>query len=114
MNRSPHHPFPVQLLIAAVFIAVPTLVARPTLSASSNAQTASVVYRENWEGGRLDTSHWGAQCNNLAPPYIGTRGTFGVQQKIVAEGRWAARFNLPADTTNATACEIIHNRTLDL
>jgi Polysaccharide lyase len=72
------------------------------------------VYGENWEKGRLDTSQWGAQCDNLAPPYVGTRGTFRVQQKMVGQGRWAARFELPADPTRATACEIIHNRTLDL
>jgi hypothetical protein len=113
-NGSRLYRFSGQLLIAAVLIAVSTLLARPTLSASADAQTASVVYREDWEKGRLDTSQWGAQCDNLTPPYVGTRGTLRVQQRIVAEGRFAARFNLPPDTTKPTACEIIHNRTLDL
>jgi hypothetical protein len=97
-----------RLLIAAV------LVAGATFSAGADARKASVVYGENWERGRLDTSQWGAQCDNLTPPYVGTRGTFRVQPKIVGQGRWAARFDLPPDTTKATACEIIHNRTLDL
>jgi Polysaccharide lyase len=97
-----------RLLIAAV------LVAGATFSAGADARRASVVYGENWEKGRLDTSQWGAQCDNLTPPYVGTRGTFNVQRRIVGQGRWAARFDLPPDTTKATACEVIHNRTLDL
>src|SRR5687767_6210503 len=97
-----------QLLIAAVLIAV------VTWSAGADARTASGVYRENWEDGRVNTSQWVVQCDNLTPPYFGTRGTLRVQQRIVGEGRWAARFDLPPDATKATACEIIHDRSLDL
>jgi Polysaccharide lyase len=96
------------LLIAAV------LVAGLAFSAGADARMGSVVYAENWEKGRLDTTQWGTQCDNLTPPYFGTRGTFRVQRKIFGQGRWAARFDLPPDTTKATACEILHNRTLDL
>jgi hypothetical protein len=103
-----HRRFLSQLLVAAV------AVAGLTLSAGADARRASVVYGENWEKGRLDTSQWGAQCDNLTPPYFGTRGTFRVQRKMAGQGRWAARFELPPDASKATACEIIHNRTLDL
>lgn len=72
------------------------------------------MYGENWENGQLDTSQWAAQCDNLAPPYLVTRGTFRAEQKIVAQGGWAARFNLPPDPTKRTACEVLHERTLDL
>jgi hypothetical protein len=76
-------------------------------------QRGSIIYRENWERGGLDTSQWGAQCNNLTQT-SSRRGSFTANQNVVAQGRWAARFDLPADPTKATACEVIHNRTLDL
>src|SRR5918994_5348072 len=97
-------------------IAAAALIAGATSSASADARWASVVYQENWEKGRLDSSQWDAQCDNLTlpPPYVGTRGTFRVQRNLVGQGRWAARFNLPSHTTRTTACEIIHDRTLDL
>jgi Polysaccharide lyase len=97
-----------QLLITAFAIA------GLTLSGGADARTPSVVYGENWEHGRLSTSHWVAQCDNLVRPYYGTRGAVRAQRKIVGQGRWAARFDLPPDASNATACEIIHGRTLDL
>jgi Polysaccharide lyase len=107
MTATGYHRFR-RLLIA------PLLVVGLTFSAGADARRASVVYGENWEKGRLDTSQWGAQCDNLTPPYVGRRGTFRVQRKMVGQGRWAARFDLPPDPTKSTACEIIHNRTLDL
>jgi hypothetical protein len=97
-----------RLLLAAV------LAAGLTFSASADARRGSVVYGENWEKGGLDTSQWDAQCDNLTPPYVGTRGTFRVQKKTAGQGRWAARFYLPPETSKPTACEIIHNRTLDV
>jgi hypothetical protein len=108
MTRLGHRRFLTQLLVAAL------AVAGLTLSPGADARRSSVVYGENWEKGRLDTSQWGAQCDNLTPPYFGTRGTFRVQRKIIGQGRFAARFDLPPDATKATACEVIHNRTLDL
>lgn len=74
----------------------------------------SILYRQNWEKGVLDTSQWGAQCNNLTRPTFATRGSFTPQQAIVGQGRWAARFDLPADSAKPTACEVLHSRTLDL
>jgi hypothetical protein len=80
---------------------------------SGRAERDGVLYRENWEQGRLG-SEWGAQCNNLTQPTTGTRGSFTVQRAITGQGRWAARFDLPTDSARPTACEILHNRTLDL
>jgi hypothetical protein len=78
------------------------------------SRRGSILYRENWEMGSLDTSQWGAQCNNLTQPNFATRGSFTVQGTNVGQGRWAARFDLPADSARPTACEVIHDRTLDL
>jgi hypothetical protein len=75
---------------------------------------SGVLYGENWEKGRLDTNQWGAQCNNLPQPTFATRGSFTLQQATVGQGRWAARFELPADALRPTACEVIHDRRLDL
>ena len=99
--------FVIQLLIGIVAVAAATSTAGAT-------DVETVLYGESWESGSLDTSQWGAQCANLTPPYVGTRGSFRTQQKIVSQGRWGARFDLPADTAKPTACEVIHNRTLDL
>jgi hypothetical protein len=100
-------------LLTQLLIALGVIVGAAS-AAGSGGPNGTVIYGHDWEKGRLDTSQWGAQCDNLTPPYFGTRGTFRVQRKIVGQGRWAARFDLPPDPTKATACEIIHNRTLDL
>jgi hypothetical protein len=82
---------------------------------SRNASARHAIrYRENWERGALDAGQWVAQCNNLTEPNFATRGSFTVQQAIVGQGRWAARFDLPADSAKPSACEVIHDRTLDL
>jgi hypothetical protein len=96
------------LLIGAV------LVVGAMAAVGADARSGSVLYGENWESGPLDTKEWEAQCDNLAPPYVGTRGTFRAEDKLAGQGRWAARFDLPADPSKPTACEIIHTRTLDL
>lgn len=102
-----------KLLLAALLIGV---VGACTTGACARDGTPrrDVLYREDWEGGGLDLSQWGAQCNNLTEPNFATRGSFSVQRDHVDQGRWAARFVLPADTARPTACEVIHDRTLDL
>lgn len=113
--------FRQRFLIAFVLIAFAAMsistVSEETIAQRSergdSARRGSVIYRESWEKGGLDTSQWGAQCNNLTQT-SSKRGSFFVSQDVVAQGRWAARFELPADPTKPTACEVIHNRTLDL
>ena len=80
---------------------------------SVGAAQGGILYRENWEKGRLN-SEWGAQCNNLTEPNFATRGSFSLERRPVGQGRWAARFQLPPDTARSTACEVIHDRRLDL
>jgi hypothetical protein len=93
-----------------------------TISADASAPAAGtdahrkgkVLYRENWESGALDTSQWGAQCNNVTEPNFARRGSFTIQSAVVGQGHWAARFDLPADADRRSACEVIHDRRLDL
>jgi hypothetical protein len=102
-----------RLLLAALLIG---FVGACTAGACARDGTGpgDILYREDWESGGLDLSQWGAQCNNLTEPNFATRGSFSVQRDHVDQGRWAARFVLPADTARPTACEVIHDRTLDL
>jgi Polysaccharide lyase len=112
-TRRPLAPGEMRRSLTQLLIALGVIVGAAS-AGGSGGPNGTVIYGHDWEKGRLDTSQWGAQCDNLTPPYFGTRGTFRVQRKIVGQGRWAARFDLPPDPTKATACEIIHNRTLDL
>jgi Polysaccharide lyase len=84
------------------------------MSRSHNvSQRSRIVYRQNWETGGLDTTQWGAQCNNLTAPDFAA-GSFIAERTLVGQGRWAARFDLPAAPTGSSSCELIHNRTLDV
>jgi Polysaccharide lyase len=106
----------VSLMLTAICTTIVWVKATARASSSSKAfaRRGSVLYRENWETGALGAGQWGAQCNNLTQPNFATRGSFTPEQNTVGQGRWAARFNLPADITRPTACEVIHGRTLDL
>jgi Polysaccharide lyase len=100
--------------ISTTALAASAVAHRSSSSRSRNAlHRGRIVYRENWETGALDTSQWGAQCSNLTQTDFAT-GSFAPEQTVVGQGRWAARFDLPADTMRSSSCELIHNRTLDL
>jgi Polysaccharide lyase len=74
------------------------------------SHTPRVVFSGNWETGNI--SQWGtAQCANTGPvggPYL--RGTINLVTDIVAQGKYAARFDLPAGGP-ASACEVLRPRT---
>jgi Polysaccharide lyase len=84
---------------------------RPVVAASH--PTPGIVFSGNWETG--DISQWhGAQCANTGP--VGGsygRGTINIvtEPEPVAQGKYAARFDLPADTTSNNACEVGRKRT---
>ena len=90
-------------LFALVRLVVATLTTRAggspgvrwSSTRSVGAAQGGILYRENWEKGRLN-SEWGAQCNNLTEPNFATRGSFSLERRPVGQGRWAARFQLPA------------------
>jgi hypothetical protein len=69
-----------------------------------------VVSREDWESGALDSSFI-PQCTNVSSTdEWATRGTFSVISPG-AQGNYAARFDLPADRSKDTACEVGRWRT---
>jgi Polysaccharide lyase len=82
---------------------------------STPAGPGAVVFSGDFETGDPSQWTWGAQCANGGVPSSGSfaRGTIIVQSETVAQGRYGARFDLPAATT-ANACEVLRQRTLDL
>jgi hypothetical protein len=77
-----------------------------TTTASPNLGT--VLLRGNYETGTI--SPWAsAQCENTGFPDDSNfnRGTFNIVSDLVAQGSRAARFDLPADTSRRTACEVM-------
>jgi hypothetical protein len=75
----------------------------------------SVIFRGGFETGDISQWTWGGQCANTGLPSSGSivRGTVVVQTRIVGQGRYAARFDLPAATT-PTACETLEKRRIGL
>jgi len=75
-----------------------------------------IVFSGGFETGDPSQWTWGAQCANTGVPSSGSfsRGTITVQSEFVAQGKYAARFDLPAAASGYTACEVLRKRTLEL
>jgi polysaccharide lyase-like protein len=75
----------------------------------------AITFRGDFETGDISQWTWGGQCANTGVPSSGptVRGTVVVQSRTVAQGRYAARFQLPAATTY-TACETLQKRWIRL
>lgn len=75
----------------------------------------AVTFRGDFETGDISQWTWGGQCANTEFPSSGSivRGTVVVQSRTVAQGRYAARFHLPAAATY-TACETLAKRRIRL
>ncbi len=85
-------------------------ISAPTRVVTASSRTSKIVFSGNWETG--DISQWGgAQCANTGVPggpFV--RGTIHIVTDIVAQGKYAARFDLPAGNP-ASACEALRGRT---
>jgi Polysaccharide lyase len=94
-----------------VFLAA--VVALILAEAASGGRT--VMFRGDFETGDISQWKWGGQCANTGVPSSGStvRGTVVVQSRTVAQGRYAARFHLPAATSH-TACETLQRRRIRL
>jgi Polysaccharide lyase len=75
----------------------------------------SIVFNGDFETGDHKQWSWGAQCANTGVPSSGSsvRGTITVQSAVVAQGKYGARFDLPAASA-FTACEALHKRQIGL
>lgn len=72
----------------------------------------NLAFVGGFETGDSSQWTWGAQCANAGTPSTDSivRGTIAVQSEVVAEGKYAARFDLPASEVN-NACETLSKRT---
>jgi len=87
-----------------------------TVAGTPSSSTARIIFSGNWETGNI--SQWsGAQCANTGSVEGSDgRGTINVvtAPEPVAQGKYSAHFELPADTTSNNACEVGRERTLAL
>jgi hypothetical protein len=84
-------------------------------SSPSQGPPSGTRFTGDFESGDPSQWTWGAQCANTGVPSDGSidRGTITVQSEIVAQGKYAARFDLPAASIRS-ACEALRKRTLEL
>jgi hypothetical protein len=69
----------------------------------------------DFESGDVSQWTWGAQCANTSSnQMLFKRGTITVQSEIVAQGKYAARIDLPAAPSDKTACETLSKRQIGL
>jgi hypothetical protein len=87
----------------------------PSAPKSPSKEVGELTFYGDFETGDPSQWTWGAQCANTGVPSDGAidRGTITVQSEIVAQGKYAARFDLPAATV-PSACETVRKRTLEL
>jgi hypothetical protein len=87
-----------------------------TTTTTPTTPTTPPLFVGDWETGDISQWTWGAQCHNTGETdaYYATRGNLYVVADTPAQGRYAGRFDLPADTTTSTSCEVLRKRTLAL
>jgi hypothetical protein len=97
------------LIVAALLIRV----ARDSVDGESDHATDLIMFNGDFESGGI--SPWAAQCaNTSSAPVLFTRGTVTVQSEIVAQGKYAARIDLPAAPRDRTACETLSKRPIGI
>jgi Polysaccharide lyase len=74
------------------------------------------VFKGDFETGNHSQWTWNTQCANTGVPSdtLAVRGTITVQSAIVGQGKYAARFDLPAASGEKTACEALSKRSIGL
>lgn len=82
-------------------------------AAAQSPPAEGVVFSGDFETGKI--SQWGGQCVNTGLPSSPSlvRGTVNLTVRVVGEGKYAARFNLPPAETN-NACELLDKRPIGL
>ena len=76
-----------------------------------SSRPGRAIFSGNWETGDTSQWSWGAQCANTG--VVGgyaVRGTVNIVEDLVAQGKYAARFDLPA-AARPSACEVLRKRT---
>lgn len=96
-------------------LAVAALAITPWSATAQSPPAANLLFVGDFETGTR--SQWsGGQCANTGVPSsdsAGVRGTVNLTVRVVGQGRYAARFNLPAADANQ-ACELLDERPIGL
>lgn len=105
-----HRRISIRILCGLVFAAI--LVA-PMSATAEGPPAEPPVFAGDFETGKLPP--WVGQCANtgLASDAGVERGSINLTVRLVGQGKYAARFNLPAAPTN-TACEVVNQRRIGL
>jgi polysaccharide lyase-like protein len=82
----------------------------PTGPATTSAPGA-VVFSGNWETGDISQWTWGAQCANYSLVGNAHAGDVHVVSDNIAQGGYAARFDVPVDPIANNSCEVLRKRT---
>jgi len=104
-----------QTLVAVAFLVMVLASGGCGSEKTTSRSEAGVGFDGDFETGDRSQWNWGAQCANTGTRSDATvdRGNLFVQSEIVASGRYAARFDLPASTSR-TACEALRKREIGL
>jgi hypothetical protein len=108
------------LLLAVVLASLAAVGVRRSDGSSGRAMKLflggqPVMFRGDFETGNLSQWTWGTQCANTGVPSSrsSVRGTISVQTELVGQGRYAARFDLPAASVY-NSCEALQKRRIGL
>jgi len=105
------------LVAVAVLIAAPLVISVGSdfLDEEPDVAEEPIVFSGDFETGNVSQWTWGAQCANTSSArMLFTRGTVTVQSETVAQGRYAARIDLPAAPSDNTACETLSKRPIGI
>ena len=108
------HRFVLSISVAAIFGGALVATVAGLLTDRPHHRVGNVVFSGNSETGDISQWTWGAQCANTGP--VGgsaVRGTVNIVEDVVAQGHYAARFDLPAGGP-VSACEVLRKRTMAL
>ena len=95
--------------------AVVTLAFAPMSATAQSPPAGSVLFNGGFETGNLSQWSWGAQCANTGLPSDASNvtGTVNLTTRLGGQGRYAARFNLPA-ADRPNSCEVLAVRPIGL
>jgi hypothetical protein len=113
--RQPSSRRPTPLLALLVVAAVTLVISPMTATAQSPPPSKDIVFTGGFDTGNLSQWAFGAQCANtgVASNESAARGTVNLTVRIVGQGKYSARFNLPASDVN-NACEVLDERLIGL
>ena len=96
-------------------LAVASLAFTPMSATAQAPPVGGVLFSGNFETGNISQWSFGAQCANtgVPPSASSVTGSVNLTVRLVGQGKYAARFNLPAAGVNNT-CMVLDKRLIGL